>query len=100
LIARLAIELSIGSLAIAVLRSDGFMIKSSTGTMLPSPWLGCFHRSTEVARKLAAELGLVVTARARLDAPAPPPLAKFDDDPDGPGMTLDEFLASGPGSLN
>jgi phage terminase small subunit len=95
IVARLAIELSIGEIAIAALRSEGFMIKSGTGTMLPSPWLGAFHRSTEVARKLAAELGLVVTARARLDMRAPPP-ASADDDPDDPGMTFEEYLAMRP----
>ena len=60
LLARLAIAFAIGEKAIRELRANGYTIKSSTGTLLPSLWLAAFNRSTETARKLSSELGLPI----------------------------------------
>jgi P27 family predicted phage terminase small subunit len=69
LLVKLCVELAIGDRALRELRRHGYVITTSTGTIIQSPWVGILHRSTEIARKLSSELGLVVTARARLDAP-------------------------------
>lgn len=98
-LATLCIEHSMADLAQRKLKRGGHVITTSTGTLIQSPWVGIFHRSTEIARKLAAELGLTVTARARLEAPTPGvPNPRGDDDDEQPqdagqgGDGLDKFL--------
>jgi P27 family predicted phage terminase small subunit len=98
-LATLSMEHALVDKAQRELRKNGHVITTSTGTLIQSPWVGIFHRSTEIARKLAAELGLTVTARARLEAPTPGvPSPRGDEDDDQPqsagqgGDGLDKFL--------
>lgn len=49
-----------------------------------NPYLSAVNRQTEIARKLAAELGLPVAARARLEASDVPPPNPGDEDDDTP----------------
>jgi P27 family predicted phage terminase small subunit len=102
-LSKLCIEHAMGDEASRQIKSNGYVITTSTGTLIQSPWVGIFHRSTEIARKLASELGLTVTARARLDAPVPlPPAGTGKDDDDqtpaarGGGDELDRYLDQDP----
>lgn len=96
LLAKLCIELAIGDRAATELEANGFVITTSNGTLIPSPWVGILHRSIEIARKLSSELALPVTARARIDMNEVP----GSRDAEGSSRdadTLDMFLAAGAG---
>jgi len=102
-LAKLCIEHAAGDEAMRQIQANGYVITTSTGTLIQSPWVGIFHRSTEIARKLASELGLTVTARARLDAPvAAVPVHTGKDDDEQPaaarggGDELDQYLDQDP----
>jgi P27 family predicted phage terminase small subunit len=102
-LAKLCIEHAMGDEASRQIQSNGYVITTSTGTLIQSPWVGIFHRSTEIARKLASELGLTVTARARLVAPvAAVPVHNGNDDDEqapaarGGGDELDQYLDQDP----
>jgi len=71
------------------------------GGWMQNPFLPIVNRATDIARKLAAELGLPVTARARINAPdAPVPTTNEDDDEisqdQEAGDDLDRFLNQHP----
>ena len=98
MLSRLCLELALGDLAADTLREHGHTQITSTKLMIVSPWVSIFHRSTEVARKIASELCLTVSERARMgtrmDVPMPAP------DEDDLREDFSAFLESNPQNLN
>jgi P27 family predicted phage terminase small subunit len=88
LLARYCMALAIADEAMEGLQASTLLVRApKTGVLMQSPYLGVANRQTELARKLAAELGLPPTARARVlsglglkrRVPGDPAEAYFDD---------------------
>jgi len=70
LLERLCIALAMARQAMDEVIALGLVVKSpDKGVPIHNPFLPIVNRQTEIARKLASELGLPVTARARIDLP-------------------------------
>ena len=83
LLERLCIALAIAKQAMDEVIALGLVVKSpDKGVPIHNPFLPIVNRQTEIARKLASELGLPVTARARIDLPEAPLGLRGDDDND------------------
>ena len=100
LLERLCVALAMARSAMDQVIQLGLVVKSpDKGVPIQNPFLPIVNRQTEIARKLAGELGLPVTARARIDAPEAP-LPGQGDDEQGPRRTrgdeLDSFLDQHP----
>ena len=100
LLERLCIALAMARQAMDQVIVLGLVVKSpEKGVPMQNPFLPIVNRQTEIARKLAAELGLPVTARARIDAPEAP-LRHEGEDEHEPRKTrgddLDSFLDQHP----
>ena len=81
------------------LRKDENGQITDAGSPQQNPYLSIVNRQTDLARKLASELGLPISARARVglqDAPLPSAsdAGRSEDEPRR--QTLDEFLESKP----
>jgi P27 family predicted phage terminase small subunit len=79
------------------LQADGMVVENKAGNQVSNQYLTIARQQAEIARRLASELGLPVTGRARMDMPA------SDSVPDSDGRALrpavesfDAFLASNP----
>lgn len=94
LLERLCVALALARQAMDDVITTGLMITSDRGRPMQNPSMGVVNRQTEIARKLASELGLPVTARVRLNAPEPPQPLGSDGDPRGD--ELDVFLDQHP----
>jgi P27 family predicted phage terminase small subunit len=95
LLEALCVALALRRQAVAQVIALGLMVKSpEKGVPMQNPYLPVVNRQTEIARKLASELGLPVTARSRIDAPDAPLHA--DDDEEGPRDDLERYLAQRP----
>ena len=97
---RLCMALSLARQAMADVIANGMCYTlEKTGFVMQNPHLAIVNRQTEIARKLAGELGLPVTARARLDMPDQPALR--DGPPGDPADDrrddLERFLDLHPG---
>ena len=95
LLERLCISLAMARQAMDQVIALGLVVKSpEKGVPMQNPFLPIVNRQTEIARKLAAELGLPVTARARIDAPEawPPREGDHQHEPQTRGDELDDFL--------
>ena len=100
LLERLCIALAMARQAMDQVIELGLVVKSpEKGVPMQNPFLPIVNRQTEIARKLASELGLPVTARARLDAPEAP-LRREGENEHEPRQTrgddLDSFLDQHP----
>ncbi len=70
LLERLCVALALARQAMDEVIHLGLVVKSpDKGVPIHNPFLPIVNRQTEIARKLASELGLPVTARARIDLP-------------------------------
>jgi len=100
LLERLCIALAMARQAMDEVIALGLVVKSpNKGVPIHNPFLPIVNRQTEIARKLASELGLPVTARARLAVPEPPPPDPNDDGESASrprGDELDRFLDQHP----
>lgn len=102
-----AFSLAIAARARAHLRETGEVIfvgeerdeagkVTKAGAPKQNPWLAIRTRQVELARKLAGELGLPVSSRARLDLPEilPPPQAHHGGG--RPRLTFRQHIANNP----
>jgi P27 family predicted phage terminase small subunit len=102
LLERLCVALALAHQAMDDVAKRGLIVKAGKAKVqMQNPYLPVVNRQTEIARKLASELGLPVTARARLDAPDVPTPPGNSDEPNQPaarrGDALDQFLDQRPG---
>ena len=100
LLERLCVSLAMARQAMDQVIELGLVVKSpDKGVPIQNPFLPIVNRQTEIARKLAAELGLPVTARARIDAPEAPFPREGEDEHEPQhtrGDELDSFLDQHP----
>ena len=104
LLERLCIHLSYARVASEKIEQTGLVVMVGqrrdkkgnvidSGAPQPNPFLLIASRQTEIARKLAAELALPITGRARIDVPDAPLATTRTRS----GLTrLDAFIASNP----
>lgn len=109
LLERLCIALAIARTAQEQVNKGGLVVRvgqvldkktgaeKSPGSFQQNPFLPIVNRQAEIARKIAAELGLPVTARARIDMNDPPPQATTTTKRKARNLDdIDSFIAANP----